>query len=95
MEQVAQDCSDPACARIAITFLTRCVNIWGTNQVLPVNGNGRLGAASEPLPGFERFIYEHLVPMVFAVPLQSSFNIKDGQTIVVRLSINFYLARVT
>ena len=83
MEQVAQDCSDPPCARIAISFLTRCINVWGSIQPAPVNGNGTQGASPESLPGFERFIYEHLVPLAFVLPLQPSFNIKDGQIIVV------------
>jgi len=83
MEQVAQDCDDPSCARIAISFLTRCINVWGSTQVSSVNGNGHPGVPPESLPGFERFIYEHLVPLVFALPLQPSFNIKDGQMVVV------------
>lgn len=33
------------------------------------------------MPGFERLIYERLVPLAFEVPSQPDFNIKDAQTL--------------
>jgi len=39
--------------------------------------------ANQNLPGFERFIYERLVPTAFHVPSLPNFNLKDGQVTVV------------
>lgn len=36
------------------------------------------------VPGFERVIYERLIPMAFNVPVSPGFNMKDGQTVTVR-----------
>jgi exportin-T len=75
MKQVAEDPSDPASQKAAFVFLGRCVFVWG---VLP-SADGATGG----LPGFERFIYERLVPSAFRVIALPQFNIKDGQILVV------------
>ena len=74
----AEDVSEPSAQRLAFTFLGRCVSIWGQANPELVNGE-----APQSLPGFDTFIYERLVPLAFSVPSNPSFNIKDGQMLVV------------
>ena len=80
--RIAQDFSDNNGQKLAFAFLSRAVNIWGhpPSSDEAVNGSG---AASEQVPGFERFVYEQLVPVAFKVPSASEFNVKDGQMMVV------------
>jgi len=80
--QAAQDLDDLASAKAAINFLQRCVDAWGGNGVAApaVNGNGI--AHHTHVVGFERFIYERVVPLVFQIPSHPSCNPKDGQTLV-------------
>jgi len=84
MQLVAEDVSDPANQKVAITFFNRCVAVWG--QPAPdssvVSTNGQRGT-NQSLPGFDRFIYERLIPTAFRVPSLPNFNPKDGQMIVV------------
>lgn len=80
MQRLAEDVSDPPSQKVAFMFFNRCVSTWGQ----PSN-NGQ--AAQESLPGFERFIYERLVPTAFRVPSLPDFNIKDGQMMVVSVSL--------
>lgn len=75
MERVVVDLTDPAGQRSALQFLARCVNVWA---VPPPDG------APQPLPGFERFIYERLIPATFRVLSLPEFNTKDGQVMLVR-----------
>ncbi|KAF8638342.1 hypothetical protein AX17_002362 [Amanita inopinata Kibby_2008] len=74
MDQIAQDISDSASQKSAISFLNRSVAIWGQPVAVPVDGN-----AQEGLPGFETFIYDRLIPVAFRVPSLPGFNVKDGQ----------------
>jgi exportin-T len=71
MESAAEDLSDPTSQKAAFVFFERGVAAWG--------------ALDGGLPGFERYIYEHLLPVSFKVPAAPQFNIKDGQMLVVRL----------
>ncbi|PPQ68668.1 hypothetical protein CVT25_012322 [Psilocybe cyanescens] len=81
MQRLAEDVLDPSSEKVALMFLNRCVSVWG-QPVDPSPGkNGQ--EASEGLPGFERFIYERLIPMAFRVPSLPNFNLKDGQITVV------------
>jgi exportin-T len=85
MQKVAEDVSDPANQKVAITFFNRCVTIWGqpvsdSSEALSVDQRGK----NEGLPGFEHFIYERLIPTAFRVPSLPNFNPKDGQMTVVR-----------
>lgn len=80
MERVVVDLTDPAGERSALQFLARCVNAWA---VLSPDGD------PQPVPGFERFIYERLIPATFRVLSLPDFNTKDGQIMLVRkLSIS-------
>ncbi len=77
MAGIAEDVSDPASEKAAFTFLGRCVTTWATPPTA-VNG-----VTHNPLPGFERFIYERIVPAAFRVPAAPDLNVKDGQVTVV------------
>lgn len=66
--------SDVANQRAAFGVLARLVSLWG----------GAGAAASRALPGFERFIYETLVALVFEAPAKSTFDLKDAQSQMVR-----------
>ncbi|KAJ3517935.1 hypothetical protein NLJ89_g183 [Agrocybe chaxingu] len=81
MQQLAEDVLDPACEKVALTFLSRCVTVWGHPAGAPTATNGQDAGGS--LPGFERFIYERLIPTAFRVPSLPNFNFKDGQLVVV------------
>ncbi|KAF5382216.1 hypothetical protein D9615_004331 [Tricholomella constricta] len=74
----AEDVSDPPSQKVALTFLNKGVCVWGQ----PSRDDAQSEAA-RGLPGFERFIYERLVPTAFRVPSSKDFNIKDGQMMVV------------
>ena len=76
MQQLIEDVSDPGSQKVAVIFLSRCVTTWGRES-------------NEALPGFDRFIYERLVPTAFRVPSLPGFNTKDGQMTVV--SLNFQI----
>lgn len=82
MQNLAQNSADPSSQRAAFTFLSRCISVWGTNGAPPAAPNGN-GEVHEPqgLPGFERFVYESLIPSAFTVLSSPEFNIKDGQTL--------------
>ena len=78
MLHLAEDPSDPASEKAAFQFLGRCVAVWSE----PPKGPG----AQQVLPGFERFVYERVIPSAFAVLSLPQFNIKDGQIVVVSSS---------
>lgn len=83
--RIAQDFSDNNGQKLAFSFLSRAVTIWGqpsSNEV--TNGHG---VTLEQVPGFERFVYEQLVPVAFKVPSAPEFNVKDGQMMVVSNSM--------
>ena len=81
---MAEDVSDTPAQRLALSFFCKCVLTWG--QASPVT-NGTDGTdPNTALPGFEQFIYERLVPLSFSIPANPSFNIRDGQAIVVSQS---------
>jgi exportin-T len=65
------------------------VDAWGGSGVATpvVNGNGI--TPHTHVVGFERFIYERVVPLVFQIPSHPSCNPKDGQTLVVRIAVCF------
>ncbi|EMD34072.1 hypothetical protein CERSUDRAFT_117585 [Gelatoporia subvermispora B] len=86
MLRLAEDTSDPSSQKAAWSFLSRCVAEWAQppSSVTPEK-------PSHALPGFERFIYERVLPSAFAVLSSPQFNIKDGQMLVVFHEIcNFF-----
>jgi exportin-T len=78
--QFAQDISDQSSQKSAFSFFGRCVQVWCNPQPSSTGGNA-LGP--QILPGFERFVYERLVPAAFAVLSSPQFNPKDGQMLMV------------
>ncbi|KXN89108.1 Exportin-T [Leucoagaricus sp. SymC.cos] len=72
---LAEDTSDPSSQKAAFVFFNKCVTCWG--KLIVENAPGQEG-----LPGFDRFIYERVVPLAFRVPSSPNFNLKDGQVIV-------------
>jgi len=86
MQSLAENLSDPSSQKAAFTFLSRCVGVWGQlapNQTAP-NGDGT--NQSHGLPGFERFVYERLVPAAFRVLSAPQCNLKDPQVLVVSIA---------
>ena len=84
MQRLAEDVSDPPSQRVAFTFLNRCIMTWGRPSALEA-GQPESQAS---LPGFDRFIYERLVPTAFRVPSLPEFNPKDGQMMMVNTMPN-------
>ena len=76
MLRLAEDPSDPSSEKAAFSFLGRCVSVWA--------GPSETNGGQQVLPGFERFVYERVIPSAFAVLSLPQFNIKDGQIVVVR-----------
>lgn len=79
--------SDPASAKLALSFLGRSAVAFAQAPDAP-------GAQPKPntpvvpvqvnvVPGYQSFIYERLVPLAFTIPASPSFNIKDGQVLTV------------
>jgi len=92
MQQLAEDVADPSGQRIAYQYLGRCVSVWAQ---LPDAANGNVQSHSQGLPGFERFVYERLIPAAFGVLSSPQFNIKDGQMLVVLHEICNFLQTVS
>ena len=82
MQAIAEDLSDITSEKGAFQFLSRCVTVWAQPPA-PLISNGS-AQPSTGLPGFERFVYERLVPSAFSVLSSPQFNIKDGQASLVR-----------
>ena len=78
---IADDVSRPSSQKAAFVFFNKCVACWGRR----VTEHDQTG-----LPGFDRFIYECIIPLAFRVPSSPNFNLKDGQVIIVSVK-NFYV----
>ncbi|KAI0955836.1 pre-tRNA nuclear export protein [Taiwanofungus camphoratus] len=90
MQRLTEDLSDPSSQKAAFTFFGRCVIVWAQ----PV-ANRNSETSSQGLPGFDRFLYERLVPTAFAILSSPQFNIKDGQMLVVLHEICNFLQTVS
>lgn len=80
MQGIAEDVSDLQSQKAVFMFFSRCVTAWAQPD-----SNG----STSSLQGFDRVVYERLVPTAFTVPNAPQLNPKDGQTIVVRLRACF------
>ncbi|KAJ8072513.1 pre-tRNA nuclear export protein [Marasmius tenuissimus] len=97
MRMLAEDTSDPPNQKAAFAFLSRCVTAWAqSEQPAPTsNGNSNHNSLNDmALPGYERYIYERLIPTAFQVPSVPSLNLKDGQVTVVLHEIANFLQTV-
>ncbi len=84
MQAIAEDLGDITSEKAAFQFLGRCVTVWA-QPIVPSMANGT--STSQGLPGFERYVYERLVPSAFSVLSSPQFNIKDGQASLVRAAV--------
>lgn len=65
--------SDAQCQRTAFAILHRLVSAWGGSS------DEAAKESSTALPGFERFIYESLIGLIFEAPAKESFDFRDAQ----------------
>lgn len=85
--------TEPSCVRQIFNIFTKLVQLWGGASVESkgkIAGNGSaLGKAviGRPLPGFDTFIYDTLVGLIFEIPGKPDFNFADAQTQIVSLSM--------
>ena len=70
--------SDAACQRTAFSILHRLVGAWAGSSSDAANGT-----AAAALPGFERFIYETLIGLIFEAPTKDDFDFRDAQAQIV------------
>ncbi|KAJ3256087.1 pre-tRNA nuclear export protein [Boothiomyces macroporosus] len=84
--------SDLPAQKLAVSLLTKMVFCWGGlgNTIQEQPEEKKKGATlkvreplkREPLPGFDAFIYEQIIPTTFSIPMKPGFNMNDGQSIV-------------
>lgn len=82
----AADCTYPPSQRTAISILANFCLEFGPPEGAPLPSK-KPGANQEIqthyVPGFERVIYDRLIPLAFSIPLSPGFNWKDGLTVQV------------
>ncbi|XP_006459374.1 hypothetical protein AGABI2DRAFT_201553 [Agaricus bisporus var. bisporus H97] len=76
----AEDLLDASSQKAAFAFFNKCVGVWG--KPVGEGGGGGSDVDREGLPGFDRFIYERIIPLAFRVASSPNFNLKDGQVVV-------------
>lgn len=86
----AIDTTYPPLQRTAFALLACFTTLFGAPEgsIVTVRDRSKSNATQElqvhHVPGFERVVYERLIPMAFDVPAAPNFNIKDGQSLQVR-----------
>ncbi|KAJ3999466.1 armadillo-type protein [Lentinula boryana] len=98
MQILAEDTSDPPNQRAMFSLLSKCILIWvQPNSALPApNGNSNHNPLNDVgIPGFERYVYERLVPIAFGVPSLPDLNLKDGQVTMILHEIANFLQSVS
>lgn len=76
---------EPLTQRTAIGVLIRLVSLWGTRQA---------NDAAAVLPGFEQFMYDAMLPLVFQVPCKPSFDTSDAQSQLVLSELSSLLKAI-
>ncbi|KIY43983.1 ARM repeat-containing protein [Fistulina hepatica ATCC 64428] len=76
--RIAVDPSEPVAEKAAVVFLTRAIVVWAA---IPIANDAQ--STGDSLPGFERVVYERVIPSVFRVLSHPQCNPKDGQMLVV------------
>ncbi|KZV62903.1 KapM protein [Peniophora sp. CONT] len=80
--ELGGDLSDPTSQKLAFTFLNKSVTQWATlPEAAAANGDASQ-PASTSVPGYERFVYDNVVPLAFRVLSAPELNVKDGQVLV-------------
>ncbi|KAJ3325466.1 pre-tRNA nuclear export protein [Boothiomyces sp. JEL0866] len=84
--------SDLPAQKLAVSLLTKMIYCWGGlgNTINEQPEEKKKGAnlkvrdplKRDPLPGFDAFIYEQIIPTSFSIPMKSGFNLNDGQSVV-------------
>lgn len=74
----AKDNSDPTTQKMSFGVFLKMVNSWTSIE----NSN------NPPVPGFDQFVYNELLPITFTVPMSTAFNLADGQSILVSIRLN-------
>lgn len=86
--------SDVPVSRMAFGILLRAVNSWGSQGenaggIASVANGSRSGSVSPDFsikleaPGFYQFMYEHILRITFEVPMKPTFDLQDGQSVLV------------
>ncbi|KAI9101118.1 armadillo-type protein [Phlyctochytrium arcticum] len=99
-----KDTGDRTAQKLAFSVLSKMVVSWGAaegNHLKGVDAKNHKKAAhsstsikvsnfapKSPLPGFDQFIYENILPVLFEVPMSASFNQSDGQCYLVMSEIS-------
>ncbi|KAG8977966.1 pre-tRNA nuclear export protein, partial [Tulasnella sp. 427] len=90
----AADNTYPPSQRLAISILSNFCLEFGPPEGAPLPAK-KPGAKEEIqthyVPGFERVIYDRLIPLAFSIPISPGFNWKDGLTIQVTNEIGVML----
>ena len=78
--ELGGDLSDAVSQKLAFTFLNKSVTQWATipDSTSATNGD----TPSTSVPGYERFVYDNVVPLSFRVLSAPELNVKDGQVLV-------------
>jgi exportin-T len=71
----SKDNSDPNTQKTAFGVFLKFVTSFASSSQQPTMA-----------PGFDQFAYNELVPATFSVPMNNSFNVADGQTMLVNSS---------
>ncbi|CAB5396336.1 unnamed protein product [Rhizophagus irregularis] len=81
LQSVVHYASDPAdvpSARTAFNILSKTLVLWG--GPIQSSTNNTSTNSGRPLPGFEQFMYDHILRICFEVPMKPEFCITDGQS---------------
>lgn len=65
-------------ARTAFNILSKTLVLWG--GPIQSSTNNTSTNSGRPLPGFEQFMYDHILRICFEVPMKPEFCITDGQS---------------
>ncbi|XP_074646295.1 exportin-T-like [Tubulanus polymorphus] len=66
--QGAVELPDPVGQKMCFSILKKLVEVWGSNECLA---------------GFGEFIYKNIIPACFLAPMKPTFDLSDGQTVLV------------
>lgn len=84
------DFTDPGCQKIVCAVLVKMIAMWGDDpetSLAAAKGSKKGSASQIPikrrlLPGFDEFIYNSIIPILFQVPFEKrTFSLDDGQVL--------------
>lgn len=81
----AKDSSDTSTQKMAFGIFLKMINSW-IPSASPEAQNG----TTTGVVGFSQYIYESVLPVCFEVPMNVSFNLGDGQALLVSLYFMIY-----